>query len=84
MSKTRIYAIRSSGKIVGLARAATPAQALRVHITGSLSADVPTQDELLQAFVAGHRPAEIVPNPDPLIPTLTDPVDDGHDGSETD
>ena len=85
--KRPIFAIKNEGVIVGLVRASSGAQALRHHVAGQYSASVATQDDLVAALPGievadAGRSAEPEPDDDPPIPTLTDPVDDGHDGSE--
>lgn len=83
MTPKRIYAIQSADRTVGLVRAATPAQALRHHTAGLYAVDVASQEQLVAALTAGITVAEAGRHePEPPIPTLTDPVDDGHDGSE--
>ena len=81
MTSKRIYLIRAGGDPVALVRAATAAQALRYHTTGMYAVEVATQDELVEALTSGLDVDE-AGKVEPPIPTLTDPVDDGHDGSE--
>lgn len=82
MSKTRPYKILHAGQIVGLVNAATAAQAVGHHTAGLYAAMVATPAECHALGLAGISMAHAGRGDEPPIPTLTDPIDDGHDGSE--
>ena len=64
---TRLYTIHSTnadgtrGAVVALVRAPTKAAALARYTAGALDVALPSQDELLAAYEAGHRPAPDFP-----------------------